>query len=66
MEFVEQVYRKLGYFKLSRKDLSSTLWNCDETAFATVSSSKRVLARRGTKSVSDTMAGSGWEHITVH
>ena len=66
MEFVEQAYRKLGFFKLSRKELSSRLWNCDETAFATASSSKRVLARRGTKSVYETMAGSGREHITVH
>ena len=66
MEFVEQAYRKLDFFKLSRKELSSRLWNCDETAFATASSSKRVLGRRGTKSVYETMAGSGRELITVH
>ena len=66
MEFVEKVYRKAGLFRLSRKELSRRLWNCDETAFATASSSKSVIAKRGSKSVYETMAGSGREHITVH
>ena len=67
MEFVEKAYRKAGLFRLSRKELSSRLWNCDETAFATASSSKSVIAyKRGSKSVYETMAGSGREHITVH
>jgi hypothetical protein len=66
MEFVEQVFQKAGLFKLSRKELSRRIWNCDETAFATASCSKSVLARRGTKSVYETMAGSGREYFTVH
>ena len=66
MEFVEKVYRKAGLFRLSRKELSRRLWNCEETAFATASSSKSVIAKRGSKSVYETMAGSGREHITVH
>jgi hypothetical protein len=47
MEFVEQVFQKAGLFKLSRKELSRRIWNCDETAFATASCSKSVLARGG-------------------
>jgi hypothetical protein len=62
MEFVEQVFQKAGLFKLSRKELSRRIWNC---AFATASCSKSVLARRGTKSVYETMAGSGREYFTV-
>ncbi|XP_062511201.1 uncharacterized protein LOC134187101 [Corticium candelabrum] len=66
MKFVEKIYRKAGLFKLSKKELSKRIWNCDETAFATASSSRMVLARRGAKSVYETMAGSGREYITVH
>ena len=50
MEFVEQTYHKAGIC-LGQKELAKRLWNCDETAFATASSSKMVLARRGARSV---------------
>ena len=66
IEFVKKIYKKAGLFKLSKKELSKRIWNCDETAFATASSSRMVLARRGAKSVYETMAGSGREYITVH
>ena len=66
MEFVEQTYHKAGFFRLSQKELAKRLWNCDETAFATASSSKMVLARRGARSVYETMGGSSREHFTVH
>ena len=65
MELVEKIYRKAGLFKLSKKELSKRIWNCDETAFATTSSSRMVPARRGAKSVHETMAGSERENITV-
>ena len=47
MEFVEKIYRKAGLFKLSKKELSKRIWNCDETAFATAPSSRMVLAKLG-------------------
>ena len=64
--FVGKIYRKTGLFKVGKKELSQRLWNCDETAFATASASRSVIARRGAKSVYETMSGSGREYITVH
>jgi hypothetical protein len=66
MEFVEKVYRKAGLFRLDKKALSQRLWNCDETAFSTCPTSRLAIAKRGTKSVYQTMAGSGREYVTVH
>ena len=66
MVFLEKMYRKAGLFRLSQKELSERIWSCDEITFATASSSSRVLARRGAKSVYETMAWSGREYITVH
>jgi hypothetical protein len=44
MKFVEQVFQKAGLFKVSGKELATSMWNCDETAFAAASCLKSVLA----------------------
>ena len=45
--------------------IAARLWNCDETAFCTSVSSKKLIVRRGTKMVHEIGGGSGREHITV-
>lgn len=46
-------------------DLSSRLWNADETGFCTSMASHRVLARKGSKEVHETSGGSGRDYFTV-
>ena len=46
-------------------DLSSRLWNTDETGFCTSMASHKVLARKGSKEVHETSGGSGREYYTV-
>ena len=50
---------------LERPDLSSHLWNADETDFCTAVASSKVLAVRGAKDVHETAGGSGCDYITV-
>ena len=50
---------------LEKTDLSSCLWNDDETGFCTAVASTRVLATRGAKDVHETAGGSGKDYITV-
>ena len=50
---------------LDAPDLSSRLWNTDETGFCTSVASRRVLARKGAKEVHETSGGSGREYYTV-
>ena len=50
---------------LDMPDLSSRLWNADETAFCTAVASPKVLARRGSRCVYKTAGGSGRDYITV-
>ena len=50
---------------LERPDLSSHLWNADETGFCTAVASTKVLAARGSKEVHETAGGSGRDYITV-
>lgn len=52
-----------GLSELSEEELTNRLWNCDETAFATDTASKKILARRGEKSVHETGEGSGREYV---
>ena len=54
-----------GLGELPPEELAKRLWNCDETAFATDTASKKILARRGAKQVHEVGGGSGREHITV-
>ena len=42
------------------------LWNCDETAFCTSATSRKLLCKRGAKALHEVGSGSGREHITVH
>ncbi len=46
-------------------DLSSRLWNADETGFCTSIASHRVLAKKGSKEVHETSGGSGRDYFTV-
>ena len=46
--------------------IATRLWNCDETAFCTSVSSKKLIARRGMKVVHEIAGGSGRQYITVH
>ena len=47
------------------EQLAKRMWNCDETAFATDTASKKILARRGAKQVHVVGDNSGSEYITV-
>ncbi len=46
-------------------DLSSRLWNADETGFCTSMASHRVLAKKESKEVHETSGGSGRDYFTV-
>ena len=46
-------------------DLASRLWNADETGFSLAVASRCVLARRGSKTVHETVGGTGREYVTV-
>lgn len=46
-------------------DLSSRLWNSDETGFCTSVACTKVLAKRGSREVHETSGGSGREYYTV-
>ena len=50
---------------LDSADISSRLWNADETGFCTSASSSLVLARKGSRTVHETCGGSGREFYTV-
>lgn len=50
---------------LSAPDLSSRLWNADETGFCTSMASQKVLARRGSREVHETSGGSDRDYYTV-
>ena len=46
-------------------DISSRLWNTDETGFCTSAASSLVLARKGSRNVHETSGGRGREFFTV-
>ena len=46
-------------------DAAKQVWNCDETAFTTETTSQKALAK-GCKGVYEVGGGSKREHITVH
>lgn len=46
--------------------IATRLWNCDETAFCTSVSSKKLIACRRMKAVHEIAGGSGRQYITVH
>ena len=50
---------------LDLPDLSSRMWNADETEFCTAVASQRVLARKGSREVHETAGGSGRDYITI-
>ena len=54
-----------GLGELAPEELAKRMWNCDVTAFATDTASKKILARRGAKQVHEVGGGSGREYITV-
>ena len=54
-----------GLADLSEEELGKRMWNCDETAFATDTASKKVLSRRGERNIHETGGGSGREYVTV-
>ena len=64
----DQVNEVITKAKLNPKDpaIATRLWNCDETAFCTSVSSKKLIARRGMKVVHEIGGGSGRQYITVH
>ena len=60
---VKKLFQESGLIKRGRvdKDFSNRLWNCNETAFCTSDTSKKVLAKRGSQEVHETGGGSGRE-----
>lgn len=47
-------------------DLADRLWNCNETGLCNAVSSSRVLAKKGSRWVHNTVGGSGCGYTTVH
>ena len=66
--FFNQLESSLAEVGLDAVDpeLPNRLWNCDETAFCTSSTSKKVLCKRGVRSLHEVGGGTGREHITIH
>ena len=62
---VKSVVEEAGFKDLMTEEPAKSMWNCDETAFATDVVSKRILAKRGEKNVHETGGGSGREYIAV-
>ena len=62
---VSAIVTNAGLDELAPEELAIRRWNCDETAFATYTASKKILARREAKQVHEVGSGSGREHITV-
>ena len=58
---VKSGVEEAGLKDLTTEEQEKRMWNCDETAFATVVASKGILAR-GKKNVYKTYGGSGREY----
>ena len=65
IDLVQRVLKENALDKLSEDEVASRLWNADETGLCLDTTSTRVLARRGAKSVYEIGGGSGREYITV-
>ena len=64
---LESVLSKQGLLDLPQHELAPRLWNCDESGFRVCGchSKARVLAKKGTKTISDVSEGSDKEQISV-
>ena len=64
---VKTFLEKVGLMKRSGPvaDYSSRIWNADETGFCLGSTSKKILARRGSRSVHEVGGASDHQFITV-
>ena len=62
---INSILTKAG---LDPKDpgIATRLWNCDETAFCTSVSSKKLIAHRGMKVVHEVAGGSGHQYNYYH
>lgn len=69
-QIIDDWFKKLRLFLEENNmpnlpDLSSRLWNADETGFCTAVAARRVLARKGSREVHETAGGSGRDYVTV-
>ena len=64
---VKSFLEKVGLMKRTGPvaDYASRIWNADETGFCLGSTSKKVLARRGARSVHEVSSASDHQYITV-
>ena len=62
---VSAIVTNAGLDELAAEELAIRMWNCDETACATDTASKKLLARRGAKQVHEVGGGSGREYISA-
>ena len=67
-EAVKSFFIKVGLMKRGRTvaDFADRLWNADETGFCLGSSSKKILAKRGDRSVHEVGGASDHQFITVN
>ena len=67
-ETVERFLLKVGLMKRSRtvSDYTSRVWNSDETGFCLGATSKKILARRGDRSIHEIGGASDHQFITVN
>ena len=65
---VKALFVKVGLIKRCRivADLASRVWNADESGFCLGATSKKVLARRGSRCVNDVGGASDHQYITVN
>jgi len=65
---VKTFFTTIGLMKRHRPvpDLGHRVWNADETGFCLGATCKKVLARRGTRCVSEIGGASNHQYITVN
>lgn len=63
---LETLYREVGLTTQSIEEGSRRIWNCDETLFATETTAKKVLTKRGVGGVYEICGGSNHEHVIVY
>ena len=66
--FFDRLESSLAEDHLDPKDpeVACRLWNCNETAFCTSTTSKKLLCKQGAQSLHEVGGGTGREHTTVH
>ena len=65
---VEEFFKVVGFIKSGKvvDDFAYRLWNCDESGFCLGLTSKKILARKGSRAVHEVGGSSDHQYITVN